>query len=110
MTWLSIIKEVFIDARPDDVWAAVRDFGALHERLSPAWSWIAGSMDPMSGSSRSSMVPRPARFSSASMTRHDDWPTRSPIVLWGSPQQRVGPGLRRGRAPHPLRSDHGSTP
>lgn len=33
----SIIKEVVIDARPDDVWAAVRDFGALHERLVPGF-------------------------------------------------------------------------
>ena len=33
----SIIKEVLIDARPDDVWAAVRDFGALHERLVPGF-------------------------------------------------------------------------
>jgi carbon monoxide dehydrogenase subunit G len=33
----SIIKEVTIDARPDDVWAAVRDFGALHERLVPGF-------------------------------------------------------------------------
>jgi hypothetical protein len=33
----SIIKEVVIDACPDDVWAAVRDFGALHERLVPGF-------------------------------------------------------------------------
>jgi hypothetical protein len=29
----SIRKEITIDARPDDVWAALRDFGALHWRL-----------------------------------------------------------------------------
>ena len=29
----SIHKEIPIDAHPDDVWAAVRDFGALHTRL-----------------------------------------------------------------------------
>lgn len=29
----SIIKETVIDARPDDVWAALRDFHAVHERL-----------------------------------------------------------------------------
>jgi hypothetical protein len=33
----SIIKEVVIDACPDDVWAAVRDFAALHERLVPGF-------------------------------------------------------------------------
>ena len=29
----SIHKDIPIDAHPDDVWAAVRDFGALHKRL-----------------------------------------------------------------------------
>jgi Polyketide cyclase / dehydrase and lipid transport len=29
----SIRKEILIDARPDDVWEALRDFGAVHERL-----------------------------------------------------------------------------
>jgi Polyketide cyclase / dehydrase and lipid transport len=29
----SIRKETLIDARPEDVWAAVRDVGAVHERL-----------------------------------------------------------------------------
>jgi carbon monoxide dehydrogenase subunit G len=29
----SIHKEFPIDADPDDVWAAVRDFGAVHQRL-----------------------------------------------------------------------------
>jgi len=33
----SIIREIEIDACPDDVWAAVRDFGALHERLVPGF-------------------------------------------------------------------------
>jgi hypothetical protein len=33
----SIIKETVIDARPDDVWAALRDFGALHERWVPGF-------------------------------------------------------------------------
>lgn len=31
----SIHKEIIIDARPDDVWDALRDFGALHTRLVP---------------------------------------------------------------------------
>jgi hypothetical protein len=33
----SIRKEVLIDARPDDVWDALRDFGAVHERLVPGF-------------------------------------------------------------------------
>lgn len=33
----SIIKETEIDARPEDVWAALRDFGAVHERLAPGF-------------------------------------------------------------------------
>ena len=31
----SIHKEIPIDAHPDEVWAAVRDFGAVHRRLAP---------------------------------------------------------------------------
>jgi carbon monoxide dehydrogenase subunit G len=33
----SIRKEVSIDADPDTVWAALRDWGALHERLVPGF-------------------------------------------------------------------------
>ena len=33
----SIRKETVIDARPDDVWAALRDFAAVHERLVPGF-------------------------------------------------------------------------
>jgi len=33
----SIHKEFPIDADPDDVWAAVRDFGAVHQRLAPGF-------------------------------------------------------------------------
>jgi hypothetical protein len=33
----SIRTETLIDASPDDVWAALRDFGALHERLAPGF-------------------------------------------------------------------------
>jgi hypothetical protein len=32
-----IRKEILIDASPEDVWAAVRDWGALHERLAPGF-------------------------------------------------------------------------
>jgi hypothetical protein len=33
----SIHKDIPIDAHPDDVWAAVRDFGGLHTRLVPGF-------------------------------------------------------------------------
>ena len=33
----TIIKEILIDARPEDVWAAVRDFGEVHKRLVPGF-------------------------------------------------------------------------
>jgi hypothetical protein len=32
-----IRKEILIDASPKDVWSAVRDWGALHERLVPGF-------------------------------------------------------------------------
>jgi polyketide cyclase/dehydrase/lipid transport protein len=31
----SIRKELLLEARPEDVWAAVRDFGSPHEKLVP---------------------------------------------------------------------------
>jgi Polyketide cyclase / dehydrase and lipid transport len=33
----SIHKDIPLDARPEDVWAAVRDFGAVHQRLVPGF-------------------------------------------------------------------------
>src|ERR1700737_78740 len=33
----SIHKDIPIDASPADVWAAVRDFGAVHQRLVPGF-------------------------------------------------------------------------
>jgi carbon monoxide dehydrogenase subunit G len=33
----SIHKDISIDASPDDVWDAVRDFGAVHRRLVPGF-------------------------------------------------------------------------
>lgn len=33
----SIRKEFLIDASPEDVWAAVRDVGAIHKRLAPGF-------------------------------------------------------------------------
>jgi hypothetical protein len=33
----SIYKNIPLDARPDDVWAAVRDYGAVHQRVAPGF-------------------------------------------------------------------------
>ncbi len=33
----SITKQVLIDAPPDEVWDALRDFGAVHQRLAPGF-------------------------------------------------------------------------
>src|SRR5262245_53257523 len=33
----SIHKEIVIDARPEDAWAAIRDVGAIHQRLAPGF-------------------------------------------------------------------------
>jgi hypothetical protein len=33
----SIHKDIPIDAHPDEVWDAVRDFGAVHQRLAPGF-------------------------------------------------------------------------
>ena len=33
----TIRKEIVLDARPDDVWDALRDFQAVHERLVPGF-------------------------------------------------------------------------
>jgi hypothetical protein len=34
----SIHKDILVNARPDDVWDAVRDFGAVHQRLGPGFA------------------------------------------------------------------------
>src|ERR1035441_9532059 len=36
-TMASIHKDIPIDAEPEQVWAAVRDFGAVHRRLAPGF-------------------------------------------------------------------------
>jgi polyketide cyclase/dehydrase/lipid transport protein len=33
----SIRKEILVDARPEDVWDALRDWGGIHERLVPGF-------------------------------------------------------------------------
>lgn len=40
----SIIREIRIDADPADVWEALRDFGAVHERLVPGFV-VASDLD-----------------------------------------------------------------
>jgi Polyketide cyclase / dehydrase and lipid transport len=34
----SVRREIVVDARPDDVWAALRDWGAVHRRLVPGFA------------------------------------------------------------------------
>jgi carbon monoxide dehydrogenase subunit G len=33
----SVRKDILIDVRPDEVWAAIRDYGAVHRRLVPGF-------------------------------------------------------------------------
>jgi hypothetical protein len=33
----SIYKDISLDARPEDIWAAVRDYGAVHRRVAPGF-------------------------------------------------------------------------
>lgn len=33
----SIRKEILVDARPDEVWDALRDFGGVHRRVAPGF-------------------------------------------------------------------------
>jgi hypothetical protein len=33
----SIHKDISLDARPEDVWGAVRDYGAVHQRVAPGF-------------------------------------------------------------------------
>jgi hypothetical protein len=33
----SIHKDIPLDARPEDVWSAVRDYGAVHQRVAPGF-------------------------------------------------------------------------
>jgi hypothetical protein len=37
ITMASILKDIPLDARPEDVWAAVRDYGAVHQRVAPGF-------------------------------------------------------------------------
>jgi hypothetical protein len=33
----SIYKDISLDVRPEDVWSAVRDYGAVHQRVAPGF-------------------------------------------------------------------------
>ena len=33
----SVYKEISLDARPEEVWAALRDYGAVHQRVAPGF-------------------------------------------------------------------------
>jgi hypothetical protein len=37
ITMASIYKDIPLDARAEDVWAAVRDYGAVHQRVAPGF-------------------------------------------------------------------------
>jgi hypothetical protein len=37
MSMASIYKDIPLDARADDVWTAVRDYGAVHQRVAPGF-------------------------------------------------------------------------
>ena len=40
----SVRKDILIDVRPDDVWAAIRDYGAVH-RLVPGFLRPRGTLE-----------------------------------------------------------------
>src|SRR6266516_2127645 len=42
----SVRKEILIDASPADVWAALRDWGAVHQRLVPGFATDARLDEP----------------------------------------------------------------
>ena len=69
----SIHKEILIQARPQDVWAAIRDVGAVHQRLAPGFV-IDARLD---GDARIVTFANVLWFASCSSTlttRLDGWP------------------------------------
>lgn len=56
-------KEIVIEARPESVWDAVRDVGALHTRLVPGFV-VDTKLEETSGSSPSAMGWSPVNRSS----------------------------------------------
>jgi hypothetical protein len=73
----SIYKEIIIDAHPDDVWDALRDFGAVHTRLAPGFV-----LDTKLDGDARIVTLRTARSRarpwSTATTRGGDWSTPSP--------------------------------
>ena len=99
----SIHKEIIIDASPDDVWDALRDFGALHTRLVPGFVTDT----KLDGDARI------VTFANGTVAREilvdcDDSEAAAGLChrqRTHQAAQRFGAGVRRKRRPHPLRLD-----
>ena len=94
-TVATIYKEILIDAPAEEVWDALRDFGALHERLVPGFVVDDGRARPGPGGH---VLQRRRRAGAAGGHRRrrpppgvhrDRWPVRC------DPPPRVGAGHRR---------------
>jgi hypothetical protein len=103
----SVMREIAIDAAPDDVWDALRDFGAVHERLAPGFV-VATELD--------ADETRVVTFFSGAVARERlvgvDEATRRLVYsvvegpLGSIHHNAFGPGRRGRRRAHPLRLDH----
>ena len=99
----SIHKEIIIDASPDHVWDALRDFGALHTRLVPGFVT----------DTRLDGDARIVTFANGTVAREilvdcDDSEAAAGLChrqRTHQAAQRLGAGVRRKRRPHPLRVD-----
>ena len=97
----SIHKEIIIDASPDHVWDALRDFGALHTRLVPGFVTDT----KLDGDARI------VTFSNGTVAREilvdcDDQHAAAGLChrqRTHQAAQRFRAGVRRKRRPHPLR-------
>ena len=76
----SISKEVNLDASPERVWEAVRDFDALHKRLVPGFVTDA----KMDGDARGGMVQK----------KGANWHGASPFAILRLRLALAGPGGR----------------
>ena len=99
----SIHKEILIDASPDHVWDALRDFGALHTRLVPGFVTDT----KLDGDARI------VTFANGTVAREilvdcDDTQAAAGLrhrQRTHQAAQRFGAGVRRKRRAHPLRLD-----
>lgn len=88
----SIRKEILVEAPAEDVWAAIRDVGAPHERLAPGFV-VATRLEEGA---------RVVTFGNGLVARElivdvDDRARRLAWAVVGSPRpQRVDAGVRRG--------------